>query len=306
MKNLTFVCLSILFLFSCQEGAQKSPEAEAFLKDSTEIANTIHGFYKWYDAYVHDSTKEVDFVKVMDGHYALDLPLLEKYLANIKSSGFVSSELLDKDMAFYKTCEKLWQNEEADGPPIGMDADKYFCAQDWDINFWTQAPVRIKSMGDDKMAASLHGTQGGSPHEQNFELKKENGKWLLADIACDMGLSESTSSGSDQAQVEQLAAFYTGNLPCPDCDGVETVLTLNADEKRTFSLEEQHKGKRKDKVDTNGTWTVAGGIVTLKLGSGESNSFKVTDEGLISLNKDGSERDSKSANKYLLKKVQGE
>jgi len=305
MRNLAFVCFSILVLFSCQNETGKTPGTEAGMRDSSEIADAIHGFYQWYDAYLHDTTKGVDFTKVVDNHYALDLPLLEKYLANIEASGFFSSEFFDNERAYYKACEKLWQNEEAEGPPTGMDADKYFCAQDWDVNFWTQSPVRIKSIGNDKAAATLYGTHGGSPQEQNFELKKENGKWLLTNIECDMGISEPASGASEQALVEQLAAFYTGTMPCSDCDGIETMLTLNADEKRTFTLEEQYKGKRKDKVESNGTWTIVGDIVILNRKSG-IHKYQVTDDGLVSLNAEGSEIDSKSTKKYLLKKVLGE
>lgn len=305
MKKLVLVFFSILILSSCQEGTKKTPESTAITADSSAIADVIHGFYQWYDPYIRDEAKNIDFVKIVNNHYALDLPSLEKYLSNINASGFVSSEFLDNDMAFYKTCEKLWQNEEAEGPPTGMDADKYFCAQDWDLNFWTKSPVRIKSMGDDKVAATLYGEMGGSPLEQNFELKKESGKWLLTKIECDMGIGEPVAEIPSQAIAEKFAAFYTGTLPCPDCDGITTVLTLNADEKRTFTLEEEYVGKKNKTAESKGTWTVAGDIVTLNLESGISK-FQVTEEGLISLNADGTKRDSKSANKYLLKKVMGE
>lgn len=304
MKNLVFACFSVLVFFSCQQETKKTPETTAVATDSSAIANTIHSFYQWYDKYVQDSTKNVDFIKVVNNHYALDMPLLEKYLTSIKSSGFVSAEFLNNDMDFYKTCEKMWLKEEADGPAIGMDANKYFCAQDWDINFWTKSPVRITSIGNDKASATLYGTYGESPKEQNFELKKENGQWLLTKIECDMGIESPDSATAEQTLVEQLAAFYTGTMPCPNCDGIETLLTLNADEKRTFSLEEQYNGKNK-KVETNGTWTVANDIVTLNLKTGNYK-YQITDNGLISLNADGSKKDPKSAQKYLLKKVMGE
>lgn len=188
MKNFAFCILSILVLFSCKEESKNSTETETVVTDSTEIANTIHGFYKWYDVYVSDETKLVNFTKVAGKHLTLDIPLLDKYLADIKGSGFVSAELLEADKAFYQSLEKIWQTEDsAEGIPTGMDADRYFCAQDWDINFWTQAPVRIKSIGKNKIAASLYGTQAESPSKPNFELKKENGKWLLAKIECNMG-----------------------------------------------------------------------------------------------------------------------
>lgn len=305
MKKLVFVFMSILFLSSCKEETKKAPELSTVTSDSSAIADVIHGFYQWYDQSISNRANDINFTKTVKKHYALDLPLLEKYLAHIKSSGFVSSEFLDNEMAFYKSCEKLWLKEEAEGPPIGMDADKYFCAQDWDIHFWTKSPVRIKSIGNDKVAATLYGSMSGSPFEHNFELKKENGKWLLSKIECDMGISEAQSATSPQTMVEQLAAFYTGTLPCSDCEAIETLLTLNADEKRTFSLEEEYKGKKNKKVESNGTWTVAGDIVTLILKSGDRK-YQITEEGLVLLNVDGTKRDSKAAKKYLLKKVMGE
>lgn len=302
MKNLIFACLFVSLFFACKETPKDATtEASAASADSTAIADAIHGFYKWYGP----SPKDAAYVKEVNKHYVLDLPELDKYLANIKSSGFVSTELLDNSMAYFKTCEKLWQNEEAEGAPTGLDADIYFCAQDWDLNFWTTSPVRINSLANDRAAVTLNGMDGGSPHEQNFELKKENGKWLLTKIECDMGIGEAAPASAEQALVEQMAAFYTGSLPCPDCDGIETMLTLNADEKRTFTLEENYKGKKPKTVETSGTWTVAGEVVTLN-GKAGATKYQVTAEGLVSLNADGSKRDAASAKKYLLKKVQGE
>jgi uncharacterized lipoprotein NlpE involved in copper resistance len=110
---------------------------------------------------------------------------------------------------------------------------------------------------------------------------------------------------SEAKLVDELAAFYTGNLPCRDCEGIQTLLTLNADLKRTFTLEEEYKGKKPKVVESQGTWTVAGEIVTLKQASG-SQTYQITQAGLISLNPNGTKRDAASASKYLLRKVMGE
>lgn len=119
------------------------------------------------------------------------------------------------------------------------------------------------------------------------------------------GITDSSATAKEQAMVNELAAFYTGAMPCPDCDAIETTLTLNADEKRTFSMEEQYKGKESKTVESSGTWTVANDIVTLNQETGVSK-YQITDEGLVSLNPDGSKRDPESVKKYLLKKVLGE
>ncbi|WP_373549535.1 copper resistance protein NlpE [Haliscomenobacter sp.] len=117
--------------------------------------------------------------------------------------------------------------------------------------------------------------------------------------------TDSSAIANEEAMVNQLAAFYNGTVPCPDCDEIVTMLTLNADEKRTFTLEEEYKGKESRTVESTGTWTADGDVVTLNQKSGISK-YQVTDDGLVSLNADGSKRDSESAKKYLLKKVLGE
>ena len=116
---------------------------------------------------------------------------------------------------------------------------------------------------------------------------------------------DSLITANNAEMVTQLAAFYHGTTPCPNCDGIITTLTLNADEKRTFTLEEEYKGKENKKTESTGTWTVDGDLVTLNQKSGTSK-YQVISEGLVSLNADGSKRDAESVKKYLLKKVLGE
>lgn len=116
---------------------------------------------------------------------------------------------------------------------------------------------------------------------------------------------DSSAIANEEARVNELAAFYTGTMPCPDCDGIETILTLNADEQRTFTLEEQYQGKESKVVESAGTWTLANDVVSLNAQTGVRK-YQITSEGLVSLNDDGSQRDQESAKKYLLKKVLGE
>ncbi len=191
MKKLILLCTVLFVLVSCQEETKnKSETATTVTTDSAAIASVIHGFYQWYDPFVNDRKNDIDFIKVVGKHNTLDLPLFEKYLASIKASGFVSSEFLDKETAYYQACAKLWQKEEVGDIPSGMDANKYFCAQDWDLPFWTTSPIRISPNGDNRVKATLYGTHGDGSREQNFELKKEDNKWLLTKIECDMGIVE--------------------------------------------------------------------------------------------------------------------
>ncbi len=104
----------------------------------------------------------------------------------------------------------------------------------------------------------------------------------------------------------RLCRISLDNIPTfHDCDGIQTTLTLNADPQRSYSLEEEHKGKKSKTVESSGTWTVANNIVTLTGKTGKQQ-YELTKEGLVSMNADGTKRDAKSASKYLLKKVLGE
>lgn len=147
----------------------------------------IHGFYSWYDAFQKDSTRYIDFVNTNGRHLKLDTARLDAFLAEFQAAGFVGREFIDGRRAFYKSCEKLWQNEPTDEPSSCLDADPYFCAQDWDLAFWTTAPVFIVLSGD-RAAATMRGMEGGSSQEHDFEMVKENGKWVIAKIECDMGI----------------------------------------------------------------------------------------------------------------------
>ncbi|MBI5914111.1 MAG: copper resistance protein NlpE N-terminal domain-containing protein [Bacteroidetes bacterium] len=310
MKFLLIFFLAAFTLLSCKnttstDQSEEVPTDNGGSQDDPDlvaISETIHGFYAWYEA---NSKPMLDIEFVKPGKPAtLDMKKLEAYFALLKQSGFISQAYVDGEKAYLKNLEATaWKDENSQEEPLtGLDYSRLFCAQDWDMNYWTTAPVTAEGLGTDKVTATLSGDEGGSPRMQDFVLVKEGGKWLIAKIDCDSGAEAALP---EQSIEEQMAAFYTGSLPCKDCDEIATVLTLNADEKRTYTLEEEHKGKKPKTVNSNGTWTVAGDVVTLNGKSGATK-YQVTTEGLVSLNADGSMRDANSAKKYLLKKTQGE
>ena len=141
MKNLILICFLLTGLMACNNapsttseptdngGSQDDPDLEA-------ITNTIHGFYVWYDAFQKDETRNLNFTSEKDQHLVLDLRKLEQFYANLRASGFISDEFIENDRAVLKKCEALWQNEELGDVPSCLDADRFFCAQDWDLSFW--------------------------------------------------------------------------------------------------------------------------------------------------------------------------
>lgn len=204
IKNLILLCFSILGFFACKDAPKEvkneTPKTTTEPTDSGKtqddpdqvaITDVIHNFYKWYDTFLQDDKNSINFTNDKGKHLSLDLPKLDTYLTKVKASGLVSSIFIDNEKAYYKKCEQAWKKEGKDsleGPPTGMDADHFFCAQDWEISFWTTSFVDVKKLGTDKAIAIMTGTEGGSPKAQKFELTKENGKWLLTKIECDMGI----------------------------------------------------------------------------------------------------------------------
>ncbi|MFN4255256.1 MAG: DUF3828 domain-containing protein [Saprospiraceae bacterium] len=148
-------------------------------------AAAIHGFYTWYDAFLRDTTRSINFTDDRGPHLKLDPAKFDQYFQNLKASGFLSDEYIAAEKAFFRKCETYWQHEEKGDVPTGMDEDRLFCAQDWDLNFWTKSPVSIAPLDSNRVAATMSGTEGGSPKTHDFELVKEGGKWLIAKIACD-------------------------------------------------------------------------------------------------------------------------
>jgi uncharacterized lipoprotein NlpE involved in copper resistance len=98
--------------------------------------------------------------------------------------------------------------------------------------------------------------------------------------------------------------IYKGILPCADCEGIETTITLNTDD--TFSLTTKYLGKGDGKVfEVNGnfTWYNTNGIVFLNGIKERAYLYKVGENTLIQLDMKGYPIKGQLANKYILKKV---
>lgn len=169
-------------IYSCSGNAGVS--AGGYTSDSTGIAVTIHGFYKWYNSFLPDNKRNINFVDSSNGHPALNENLLQQYYTNLKAGGFISPSFIDSDKVLIKACAVTWQQQALDEPPACMDEDRFFCAQDWDIPFWTSAPVIIQKTDGNKATVLLSGNEAGSHREQKIDMEKVDNKWLIAKIYC--------------------------------------------------------------------------------------------------------------------------
>jgi hypothetical protein len=152
--------------------------------DLVAINEVIHNFYKWYETN-EKALQEITYVKGGKST-TLDQTKLDAYHALLKSSGCISQSYIDADRAYLKNLEATaWKTENFEETPLtGLDFERLFCAQDWDIEQWKTAPIAADGLETDKSVATMSTEEGGSLH-QRFELVKENGKWLISSIICE-------------------------------------------------------------------------------------------------------------------------
>jgi Protein of unknown function (DUF3828) len=195
MKNLLMLCLLLCSLYSCKEAPSNTEAATEEVSqdngldndpDLLAITDVIHNFYKWYNTNAA-TIIEIDYVKPGKST-TLDMERLAAYHSLLKQSNCISQAYIDGDLAYLKNLEATaWKTEDVRETPLtGLDFERLFCAQDWDINYWMTAPVYVDGLGlgVDRITATLSGDEGGSPREQKFEVVKENRKWLITNIIC--------------------------------------------------------------------------------------------------------------------------
>lgn len=98
---------------------------------------------------------------------------------------------------------------------------------------------------------------------------------------------------------------YRGVLPCADCEGIETELTLNAD--LTYVISSIYLGKNNEALKENGNfkWDEAGAKITLEnTDSKATNQYLVGENMLFKLDANGNRIEGDLKEKYQLKKVQ--
>ncbi len=95
---------------------------------------------------------------------------------------------------------------------------------------------------------------------------------------------------------------YEGTIPCADCEGIRTVITLNPD--HTYKKVSTYiKGEKKDTFVEAGDfkWTTDGGNIIISSGN-EKHLYKVGENRLIMLDMEGKEITGPIADKYILLK----
>ena len=95
---------------------------------------------------------------------------------------------------------------------------------------------------------------------------------------------------------------YKGTLPCADCEGIATTITLKAD--GSFQRVVYYRGKSEQAEVDRGSfkWNDSGSIVILDLNDGSTQSYKIGENQLFHLDQEGQLISGDLAEHYILNK----
>lgn len=113
--------------------------------------------------------------------------------------------------------------------------------------------------------------------------------------------TEVVTDGHNAMNALDYQGVYYGVLPCADCEGIETTITLTAD---SYIKEVVYQGKSKEIITEKGTftWNEAGNTITLS-GSQSPNQYFVGENDLFHLDVKGNRIQGNLASKYRLQKL---
>lgn len=128
--------------------------------------------------------------------------------------------------------------------------------------------------------------------------------------SCD---TKESNNSEDQATVEtettevvaETPAYvgsYEGTLPCADCSGILTKLTIRED--TTYDLSSEYLEKEDGKFEQSGVYELNGDVIVLITpSSGEKTYYKILDNSLALVDSTGVQNTGELASHYILNKV---
>jgi uncharacterized lipoprotein NlpE involved in copper resistance/heat shock protein HslJ len=102
--------------------------------------------------------------------------------------------------------------------------------------------------------------------------------------------------------VLNFEGLYKGILPCADCEGIETEISIN--ENATYTLKTKYLGKGSKVFEQHGTfsWNKQGNTIVFENIKNAPNQYVVTKNSLIQLDLSGNKIKGTTANSYILTK----
>ncbi len=103
-----------------------------------------------------------------------------------------------------------------------------------------------------------------------------------------------------------VVASYTAVIPCPDCDGIEVIVTLmddNSYSKRDLYIGRKSTGAGSNEISMAGKFMMHGDTLHLLDVTDGADHYLKTDSSLIQLGPDGKRISGNLGDKYVLKKT---
>lgn len=110
-----------------------------------------------------------------------------------------------------------------------------------------------------------------------------------------------TKSDNSRTSIDWVGT-YEGILPCADCKGIKTILTLNKNE--SYALTQEYQDKKLTLSDSGPLyWSADGSSVNIKTPKNGIFYYKVGEGKLFSLDQEGKEITGELASNYILDKI---
>lgn len=201
-RKVFYILFSILFLQSCQNKEKNQEENNSIDKvdsdkksglsnDSKEQITLVKDFMKWY-------IKNMDMLGKFDAigggptdvkeneeaeNYYVDFKEAEKYISELKRSGFLTDNLLKIEEKSFLEADKYYkENPENDGPPYGFDYDHFFLTQEAfeeDLLNIDKSKYVVNQKDDFNSEVTFVLPISGS---YKYSLKKIGTKWFIEKI----------------------------------------------------------------------------------------------------------------------------
>ncbi|THU35928.1 hypothetical protein FAM09_21285 [Niastella caeni] len=171
------------------------PSDDAFNK---QPAASILNFLRWYRAHIQE-LKKIEIVTHSTNpdsakYYVVNTAGTERYLNELKKSGFVSDKYIDRWRAYFNmVSEKLKKTPQTEAPVTGLDFDFVMLSKDCeeDLKRIEKSTVDHQKIANDEGSITI-----GLPTVGRLRYwieKQEDGKWAIVDI-------KDLRSALDQAQ----------------------------------------------------------------------------------------------------------
>jgi heat shock protein HslJ/uncharacterized lipoprotein NlpE involved in copper resistance len=123
------------------------------------------------------------------------------------------------------------------------------------------------------------------------------------EVASEVGQLPMTDDGHNSRNALDWAGTYSGVLPCADCEGILTSVTLHQDGR--FTRRTTYIGKSPLPASDEGdfVWDDDGRLVTLRSADGSEQMYQVGEEQLFHLDKDGNRIAGELSGMYMLDKL---